>query len=291
VSAPSFQIGERIAVPRLPVFKVENGVAVLAKSRPRVAGGCGARHYVEVFAPFAVRGGFRVEEREFYRVSRMSLAFDFERKGGARSLEEWGTWYFPKEWGIWYLTENEVISMLETEKKNFLEKGFEVRNERIEAPRVRIYYRKFRHGEYFQEVDSVTFWFRYNGTNEFIKNPYMVYEFINPSEAKLVDDAKVDYVLIELEHKVSSRTFAAEIMVDGDGVVWKDIKRTACAVDSVAVGFVIARYGSRVTIAKNAPPYRGSSQSWEVEVWEATLPPRRVSSRFAEEPLTASDIV
>ncbi|MCC6051399.1 MAG: hypothetical protein LM580_11870 [Thermofilum sp.] len=291
MSAPSFQIGERIAVPRLPVFKVENGVAVLAKSRPRVAGGCGARHYVEVFAPFAVRGGFRVEEREFYRVSRMSLAFDFERKGGARSLEEWGTWYFPKEWGIWYLTENEVISMLETEKKNFLEKGFEVRNERIEAPRVRIYYRKFRHGEYFQEVDSVTFWFRYNGTNEFIKNPYMVYEFINPSEAKLVDDAKVDYVLIELEHKVSSRTFAAEIMVDGDGVVWKDIKRTACAVDSVAVGFVIARYGSRVTIAKNAPPYRGSSQSWEVEVWEATLPPRRVSSRFAEEPLTASDIV
>jgi hypothetical protein len=71
----------------------------------------------------------------------------------------------------------------------------------------------------------------------------------------------------------------------------KSIKTTACAIDSVSVGFVIAKYGSRVAIKKNIPPYRGSMQSWEVEVWEATLPPRRVSSRFAEEPLTASDIV
>jgi hypothetical protein len=273
------------------VLKVESGVAVLAKHVPRVSGGCGARHYVEVFAPFAVRGGFRVEEREFYRVSRMSLAFDFERKGGARCLEEWGTWYFPKEWGIWYLTENEVTSMLEREKKNFYEKGFEVRNERIEAPRVRVYYRKFRHGEYFQEADSVTIWFRYNGANEFIKNPYMVYEFVTSTEAKLVDDTKVDYVLIELEHKVSSRSFAAQIDVEGDGIVWKNIKNTACAVDSVAVGFVIARYGSKVIVRKNVPPYRGSTQSWETEVWEMALPPRRVSSWFGGEPLTASDIV
>jgi hypothetical protein len=284
-------VGERVAVPRLPVLKVENGVAVLAKSRPRVSGGCGARHHVEVFAPFAVRGGFRVEEREFYRVRRFSMAFDFERRGGARSLEEWGSWYFPKEDVQMYLGDEEVRALMEREKRSFIEKGFEVRNERIEAPKVKVYYRRFRHGEYFQEADSITVWFRYNGTSEFIKNPYMVYEFVTSTEAKLVDDTKVDYVLIELEHKVSSRTFGAEIMVDGDGVVWKGIKRTACAVDSVAVGFVIARYGSRVTIAKNAPPYRGSSQSWEVEVWEATLPPRRVSSRFAEEPLTASDIV
>ena len=285
------RIGERIAVPRLPVFKVENGVAVLAKSRPRVAGGCGARHYVEVFAPFALRGGFRVEEREFYRVSRMSLAFDFERKGGARSLEEWGSWYFPKESVLWYMGEGEVKALLEREKKKFVEKGFEVFNERVEAPKVRVYYRRFRHGEYFQEVDSVTVWFRYNGTNEFTKNPYMVYEFVTPTEAKLVDADRADYVLLEVEHKVSSRTFAAEVKVEGDGVVWKDIKRTACAVDSVAVGFVIARYGAKIAVVRNAPPYRGTAQSWEVEVWEATLPPRRVSSHFAEEPLTASDIV
>jgi hypothetical protein len=271
------------------VFKVENNVAVLAKTRPRVAGGCGARHYVEVFAPFALRGGFRVEERELYRVTRMTLGFDFERKGGARSLEEWGTWLFPKENILMYCSEEEVRSLLEREKKNFTEKGFNVFNERIEAPKVKVYYRRFKHGEYFQEVDSITTWFRYNGSTEFIKNPYMVYEFIAPNETKLVDDTKVDYVLFEIEHKVSSRTFAAEIRVEGD-VVWKDIRRTACAVDSVAVGFVIARYGSKVTIAKNAPPYRGSMQSWEVEVWEATLPPRRVSSRFTEEPPTASDL-
>jgi hypothetical protein len=232
-----------------------------------------------------------VEEREFYRVSRMTLAFDYERKGGARSLEEWGTWLFPKENGVWYLSESEVRSLLEREKKNFVEKGFEVFNERVEAPKVRVYYRRFRHGEYFQEVDSVTVWFRYNGSSEFIKNPYMVYEFVTSTEAKLVDDTKVDYVLIELEHKVSSRSFAAEIKIEGDGVVWKDVKRTACAVDSVAVGFIIAKYGSRVTIAKNSPPYRGSSQSWEVEVWETTLPPRRVSSWLGGESLTASDIV
>jgi hypothetical protein len=270
---------------------VENGVAVLAKTRPKISGGCGARHHVEVTAPLFLRGGFRVEEREFYRVTRLSLGFDFERKGGARSLEEWGTWYFPKENGVWYLSESEVRSLLEREKKNFVEKGFEVFNERIEAPRVRVYYRRFQHGEFFQEVDSITVWFRYNGSNEFVKNPYMVYEFVSPTEAKLVNDTKADYVLIELEHKVSSRSFAAEIKVEGNGVIWREVKRTACAIDSVAVGFVIARYGSKVTVAKNVPPYRGSTQSWEVEVWEAALPPRRISSRFAEEPLTASDIV
>ena len=278
------RIGERIAIPRLPVFKVENGVAVLAKSRPRVAGGCGARHYVEVFAPFALRGGFRVEEREFYRVSRMSLGFDYERKDGVRALEDWGTWLFPKESGIWYLTEGEVKTMLEAEKRNFVEKGFRVFNERVEAPKVRVYYRRFRHGEYFQEVDSVTVWFRYNGTKEFAKNPYMVYEFVSPTEAKLVDDTKVDYVLLEVEHKVSSRTFAAEIRVSGGGVVWKDIRCAACRVDSVAAGYVIARYGAKVTIAKNSPPYRGTTQGWHVEVWEAALPPRKVSSWFSEEP-------
>jgi hypothetical protein len=291
VSAVAFRVGERIAVPRLPVLKVENGIAVLAKSRPRVAGGCGARHYVEVFAPLFIRGGFRVEEREFYRVRRFSMAFDFERRGGARSLEEWGSWYFPKEDVQMYLGDEEVRALMEREKRSFIEKGFEVRNERIEAPKVKVYYRRFGHGEYLQEVDSITVWFRYNGTSEFIKNPYMVYEFVTSTEAKLVDDTKVDYVLIELEHKVSSRSFAAEIKIEGDGVVWKDVKRTACAVDSVAVGFIIAKYGSRVTIAKNSPPYRGSSQSWEVEVWETTLPPRRVSSWFGGEPLTASDIV
>jgi hypothetical protein len=284
-------VGERIAVPRLPVFKVENGVAVLAKSRPRIAGGCGARHYVEVFAPFALRGGFRVEERELYRVTRMSLGFDFERRGGARSLEEWGTWLFPKENVLMYCSEEEVRSLLEREKKNFTEKGFNVFNERIEAPKVKVYYRRFKHGEYFQEVDSITTWFRYNGSTDFIKNPYMVYEFITPNEAKLVDDARVDYVLFELEHKCSSRSFAADVKVSGDGVVWSEVKRTACAVDSVAVGFVVARYGTRVVISKNVPPYRGTTQSWEVEVWEAALPPRRLSSYFAGEPAAEPQIL
>jgi hypothetical protein len=283
VSALSFRIGERIAVPRLPVLKVENFVAVLAKTNIKISGGCGARHWVEVCTPLFIRGGFRVEEREAYEVTRMSLGFDFERKDGVRGLEDWGTWLFPKEQGIWFLSESEVASMLEAEKRNFLEKGFKVFNERIEAPKVKVYYRRFKHGEYFQKVDRTTVWFRYNGSNEFIKNPYMVYEFIAPNESKLVDDTKVDYVLFELEHKTSSRSFTAEIKVEGDGVVWKEVRTTACAVDSVTIGFAIARYGTRLTIARNAPPYRGSSQGWHVEVWEAALPPRKIASWYTEE--------
>jgi len=58
--SPVFKPGERIAIPALPVVKIENDVAVLAKKRIGVWAECGARHKVRVETPFFIKGGFRV---------------------------------------------------------------------------------------------------------------------------------------------------------------------------------------------------------------------------------------
>jgi hypothetical protein len=131
----------------------------------------------------------------------------------------------------------------------------------------------------------------------------MVYEFITPTEAKLVDDvSRIDYVMLKLHHAVESRSFCAAIKLLGGNVIWHDTKDTCCRINSAAVGIVIARYGSRITLAFNSPPYRGAEQDWRVEVWEMVFPPRVVARHIGvpkedlaayatSEELQAEDIV
>jgi hypothetical protein len=124
---------------------------------------------------------------------------------------------------------------------------------------------------------------------------YYIYEFVTPDETKLVDDiSRIDYVLHMFTHRLSSRSACAKIKVLGGDVVWQDVRSTCCAIDSVAVAMVVARFGSRVTIAKNDAPYRGPEE-WVVEEWESTLPPRRASQYRTTDPtptnLSPEDVV
>ena len=48
---------------------------------------------------------------------------------------------------------------------------------------------------------------------------------------------------------------------------------------------VVAKYGSKVVVARNRLPYRGCCEEWEIEEWESVFPPRRVASYTATEPV------
>jgi hypothetical protein len=72
-----FRPGERIALPHLPVLRIENNVAVLKKTRFTVGAECGARHRVRVETPFYLRGGFRVEKRTMYKVPGWAFEVTF----------------------------------------------------------------------------------------------------------------------------------------------------------------------------------------------------------------------
>ena len=119
---------------------------------------------------------------------------------------------------------------------------------------------------------------------------YFVYEFINNEEAKLVDDtSRIDYVLLTLGHGAESRAGCATIkLLSGDSVAWSDVKSTCCRIASSAVAMIIARYGSKLTIAKNSLPYRGCCEEWEIEEWESVFPPRRVAQYRTTEPVATS---
>ena len=78
-----FRPGERIAVPALPVLRVENDVAVLKKMRITVHGGCGARHQIRIESPFFIRGGFRVSRIVKYKVPGWAFTVKYETPWGA----------------------------------------------------------------------------------------------------------------------------------------------------------------------------------------------------------------
>jgi hypothetical protein len=158
-----------------------------------------------------------------------------------------------------------------------------------------MYYRRFRHGEWTY-VEGLSGQFRYyhgvesGESADTVSLSYLIYEFTSPGEAKLIDDtSRVDYVLAELYHKISSRSFCAAIKVLSGDVAWHEIKNTCCKIDSVAVGLLVARYGARVVLAFNDPPYRGVPQEWRVEEWEMVVPPRVIRRKYGipEEDLTA----
>ena len=274
-----FKPGDRIAAKWLLLARIDDAtsVAVVDKARPGVWGACGARHEVRVRAPFFVRGGFRVERKEVCVVEPDSVYVKFA-VGGAI-----GSGLVPRRPMIYESCDGAVERAIRDslgERYRILET--EVRK----APRKAImYYRRFKHGEWMHISGRADYWWRRGSEEWKDEMPWMVYEFINESEARLVDDtSRVDYVMLRLHHSVTSRSFCADIKILGGDVVWHDIKDTCCKTASVAVGIVIARAGSRVVLAFNSPPYRGARQDWRVEVWEMAFPPRLVHSTTAEEP-------
>jgi len=280
-----FKPGERIAVQWLLLARIDDttGVAVIDKTRPGVWGACGARHEVRISAPFFVRGGFRVERREVCVVEADSIFVKFA-VGGAI-----GSGYVPRSPLIYESCDGATIERVIRdslgERYRILET--EVRKEFRKAI---MYYRRFKHGEWMYVTGSAARW-RYDNASEWKdETPWMVYEFVTPTEARLVDDtSRIDYVMLRLYHAVESRSFCATIKLLGGDVVWHKTASTCCAIKSVAVGIVIARYGSRIVLTLNDPPYRGGSQDWRVEEWEMTFPPRVIRQRYSvpEEDLTA----
>ena len=282
MSAPQlpFKPGERIAMSFLPVLKVENGVAVLKKTRMAVGTECGARHKVRVETPFFIRGGFRVFRAIKYEVPWHAFRVVFRTPYDSFVTEE-----VPAR--SLYLDEPPNVRELAEKltREMFGNKVAEIVNIEVkeQVKPINVYVRRFKYAEV---------WLTPDGILEIKKNyegdSYFVYEFINESEAKLVDDDHVDYVLHIVGHSQESRAGCAEIKILSGDVVWSDVKRTCCRIASSAVGIVITRYGSKLSIAKNNLPYRNCCESWEIEEWESVFPPRRISLYTSTEPVATN---
>jgi len=271
-----FKPGERIAVPALPVLRVEGDVAVLKKMRPVAQGGCGARHQIRVEAPFFIRGGFRVAKISKFKVPGWAYTVKYETPWGTiRTVN------IPQR-AVYLDSKPDDAALVEMLVKQ--EHGDSVRkivdvkvNEPIRTTDV--YVRKFRHATVEMPVDD---YFKY------VHGPYyFVYEFVSHDEAKLIDDVdKIDYVLYIFDHSVESRAGCASIkVISNDGVVWQQSRNTCCATASYAAAIVIAQYGAKIAIAKNKLPYRGCCESWEIEEWESVFPPRRLAQYSSTEPV------
>jgi hypothetical protein len=272
-----FKTGERIAVPRLPIAKIEGSVAVLAKRRVVASAACGARHIAVVESPFYMRGGFRVSECETYIVPARAIQLEYEpaRGGYKASAAIPDTWTLVRDFDKW----------LESQRRQLAESGYIVKRVDVtgQIERVKAYCRKFKHLELLYVPD------RYSSSRYLIDVPrdapeYYVYEFVSPSDAKLVDDSRIDYVLLEVYHSVTSRSHCAEIRVLGGDVVWSATDSTCCATSSRAVALIVGKYGGKAIIAKNDPPYRGERVGWTIEEWQLALPPRLAASYSAPEP-------
>jgi len=273
-----FKPGEKIAMPFLPILRVENDVAVLAKKRLEVWAECGARHKVRVEAPFYVRGGFRVFRAVKYEVPPRAYRVKFRTPYDSFVTEEIParSLYFNEPPNV-----NELVERLLREK--FGNKVAQIINvEAVSAPRpIDVYVRKFKHAEVTMTLNGSIIDIKKNYEGD----TYFVYEFVGKNEAKLVDDDRADYVLHVIGHSQQSRVGCAAIRLLSGDVVWSDVRSTCCRIESSAAAVVVARYGSRFVVAKNNLPYRNCCEEWEIEEWESVVPPRRLSQYRASEPV------
>jgi len=277
--------GERIALPALPIAKIENNVAVLKKTRLVVEDSCGARHSARIETPFLIRGGFRVSRVTKYKVPSWAYTVRYETPWGTYKTED-----VPRRQIYLDQPPSDINSFVkELLEKEEVAKIIEVKQTKEAVP-VDVYIRKFQHvvveiptDDYFIHIKPLG-----DADKKSESETYFVYEFTEQGDAKLIDDvSRIDYVLHIFTHRLSSRAYGAQIVL-GDAV-WKEVKYTRCATESVAVAMAVTRYGSRFTIAKNDAPYRGCCEGWVVEEWESTFPPRLTASYRSTDPL-ASDV-
>jgi hypothetical protein len=277
MSASQFKPGERIAVPALPVLKIENDIAILKKTRITAQGGCGARHQVRIESPFFIRGGFRVQKTAKFKVPGWAFTVKFETPWGTVRTENvpQRTVYLDRK------PDSDVALAEMLARQEYGDAVKKIIDIKINDPVkiVDVYVRKFKHGTVVELPQDDYF--------KYVHGPYyFVYEFVNSEEAKLVDDdSRVDYVLYIFDHSQESRAGCAAIKILSGDVVWQQSRNTCCAIASYAAAMVIVRYGSKLVIARNRLPYRGCCEEWEVEEWESVFPPRRLASYNTTEPV------
>jgi hypothetical protein len=282
MNALPFKPGDRIAIPALPIIKIENDVAILKKTRIAIEDGCGARHVIRIETPFLIRGGFRVEQAVVYKLLPSALEIRY------RSADNEYTINLPRR--PLYVREisGDVLRTLAIRLLRL--EG--VRTDKVDvklvkdAEPVSAYVRRFRHADVIIPPDDYFIHiFRRDAEDA---DTYFTYEFTDNGEAKLVDSIeRVDYVLDMFNHRQSSRADCAEIRIISGDVVWSETKRTCCRIESVALAMTIARFGGRVAIAKNDAPYRGCCTEWIVEEWEFSLPPRLLTSYRTTDPVAS----
>jgi len=264
------------------VLKVEGDVAVLKKMRPVVQGGCGARHQVRIEAPFYIRGGFRVSRVVKYKVPGWAFTVKFETPWGIIRTEN-----VPQR-GVYLdsMPDSDVVLAEQLARQQYGDAVKRIVDVKVNEPirAVNVYVRRFKHGTVVEIPEGDYF--------KYVHGPYyFVYEFVSPDEAKLVDDdSRIDYVLYLLDHSVESRASCARVkLLNNDGVVWQEVRNTCCATARFAAAAVVVRYGSKLIVARNKPPYRGCCEEWEIEEWESVFPPRRLASYTTTEPV-ATDL-
>ncbi len=288
MSSLPFKVGERIALPSLPILRIDNNVAILKKTRLVVEDGCGLRHRVRVETPFMLRGGFRVQRVARYKVPSWAFTVVYATPYGTTAEEK--------------LPVRAVYLDEMPDPRTFAErllkemygnaKVLDVKvNEQAKA--VSVYTRQFRHA--VVEIPEDDYFLHIHRLDGEGGDTYFVYEFVNESEAKLVDDtSRIDYVLHIFNNNLASRSTCAKIKILSGDVVWQDIRSTCCANASNAVAMIVAKYGARIAVAKNDAPYRGHEE-WAIEEWESTLPPRLTSSYRTIDPIqntiTPEDVV
>jgi len=195
----AFKPGERVALPYLPVLRVENDVAILKKSRFATTTECGARHRVKVETPFFVRGGFKVQRKTMYKVPGWAFEVKFRTP-----YDSFVTERVPQR--NMYVDGTPTREFVERLiREMFGSKVVEIINIEVkEQPRpVEVYVRRFQHVEVLIPPDDYFIYFRNRAEQG---DTYFVYEFISENEAKLIDDtSRIDYVVLAIGHGAESR--------------------------------------------------------------------------------------
>ena len=274
-SAP-FRPGERIAVDYLPIAKIENNVAILSKAKPKLTGACGAKTEATVTMPFFVRGGFKVIRTSAYKIPKHYIHVRYTAKDGWK----WERWLPERDIYLHELPDD-INKLAEFLVKRYVEvdvKSFEVVKVEGEIKQVDAYIREFKHIKIIYPISDYFWNYWWTLPSADVKAPfYAVYEFVSPDEAKLVDDiSRIDYIAMFTHYGLEDRRFCANLKIYGD-IVWADTKSACCARESTAVGGLIAKFGSKVYIAK-----RNTDKRYEVEEWVMEFPPRRVAMYYAD---------
>jgi hypothetical protein len=275
---PAFRIGERIAVPYLPILRIENNVAVLKKTRMSIGAECGARHKVRIETPFYIRGGFRVDKKTMYRIPGWAFEVVFKTPYGTVARER-----VPQR-NMYVDTVGDIRQLAEQiAREVFGDRVAEIVSVEVrEQPKaVDVYVRRFKHAEVIIPPDDYFIEIR----KDYQGDTYFNYEFVAETEAKLVDDvSRIDYVLMLFGHRLESRSACATIKLLRGDVVWGDFKNTCCKIESSAAGMAVARYGGRVVVAYNNAQYRGP-EKWVIEEWEVSAPPKLIHRYETSEPV------
>ncbi|MFZ8809676.1 MAG: hypothetical protein ACO2PN_16425 [Pyrobaculum sp.] len=267
--------GERIAVSYMPIAKIDNGVAVLSKARPKIRGICGRREVV-VTMPFFVRGGFRVMRVEVYKIPREYMCIRYYSK--TASVKEWSAERCLPERDIYIHELPDVNKLAEVLINHYIAVDvtrYEITKLQNSVERADAYVRQFKHLTVIYPLNDYFWYYWWSG---YVKAPfYTVYEFVNENEAKLIDDvSRIDYVAMFTHYGLESKHACASIKIFGDGVIWSDSNTACCRRESTAIGAVVAKYGTKVYIAKR------DIRRYEIEEWVMTFPPKKISTYYAD---------